>query len=248
MSSVESRTENFEREEYAPDINYFVERYACDYTPNPLQPLEEYKKRIAHRLKKTFIDDFHILREGYCFIGKYNEMLKEHLKVSSEIQKTLKNLVQVQAALKEGKTFQDLLSWSDEDVQEIYHLATVVYDKQEYYESSCIYKLLCTVQPNFPVFWLGGGDALAAENRYDEALVSYFGGLNINPYDFDLYLGICQVLCKLHQYNEAIQIIEGAQSVVLTTGQSEKVEELPILKEKLSSMHELISSYTRSPA
>lgn len=240
MSSTKPSSET---DEYVPEINYFVEKYTCDYFPNPLQPLEDYKKRIAHKLKKTFIDDFHTLRDGYGFIGKYNNELKEHLKISPEIQKKLKNVAEVQAALNEGKTFQILLGWSNEDVREIYALADRIQQtNKDYYESGCIFKLLCVIQPNYIEFWLGSGNAWAAENRNDEALVCYFGGLNINPYAFDLYLGICQVLCKLSQFAEALKIIEGAQQVILTQ-QNTETDELPKLKEKLGHMHDIISSH-----
>lgn len=240
MSSTKPENETGE---YSPQLNYLVEKYSCDYYPTPLQSLEDYKKRLSYKLKKTFIDDFHTLRDGYTFIGKYNELLKEHLKISPDIQKTLKNVAQVQASINEGKTFQNILGWSNEDVQEIYALAENVYSKKDYYESACIFQLLCIIQPKYVEFWLGGGNAFSAENKNEDALVSYFGGLNINPYAFDLYVGICQVLCKLSQFNEALQIIEGAQQVIVTLSDKEASDELPVLKEKLLSMHDIISSH-----
>lgn len=232
--------------EFSPNINYFVEKFACDYSPNPLQSLEDYKKRIAYKLKKTFVDNFHALRDGYTFIGKYNEQLKEHLRVSPEIKNTLKNIALVQSAINEGKTFQDILGWSSEDVQEIYSLADqLLQTKKDYYECSCIFKLLCVVQPKFIAFWLGSGNASSAENQNDDALVAYFGGLNINPYAFELYLGICQVLCKLSQFTEALNIIEGAQLVIVSSAQNEGVADLPVFKEKLDHMHDIISSHVQ---
>lgn len=227
---------------YEPEISHLVKRASKDYVPNPFQSYEDYKRRISLKIKRNLIDDFHAVRDGYAFIGKYNQNLKDHLKTSSEKRALLQDLTRVNAAISEGKTFQDILGWSEEDIQEIYQLANTLFENKEYYESSSILKLLCLVQPLRYQFWLKAGDALEEENKNEEALISYYGGLRINPYAFNLHFGICFVLCKMNFYDEALQILEEAHLLIDETEKAgEKVDEIPDLREKLNKMHKIIT-------
>jgi hypothetical protein len=207
------------------------------YIPNPLQTFENYKKQLSLKIRKNFIDEFHALRDGYTFIGNYSDQLKEKLSPSLEVKKILRDLVQVDALLKAGKTFQEIIGCSNEDLVEIYSLAERLFNEKKYYESGAIFKLLCLVQPLCHRFWIGAGDALEADERNREALASYYGGLFSHPYSFDLYLRICNALCKCGENEKAHLVIKEALTMLeQSERESPLAAELSTLRDKLNTL------------
>lgn len=229
---VDGFLENFEIDN--TEIDTLVDEVTKDFIPTPLQAIEDYKKHIALEVKKNIVDEFHVLRDGYNFVCHYNSVLKDKLKISAEIKEMLRNIVQVNAALKEGKSYCDILNWSNADLLEIYALAKKLLADKEYYESSAIFKLLCLLQPNSHHFWLGAGEALEEDNRSTEALKTYFGGILANPYAFDLYLYISRVFFKLGQKEKAIAFVEDSIKVIEQAEQ--QVASMPELSRYLLSL------------
>lgn len=222
-------------------VSFLVDQAAKEYVPNALQSFEHYRKQLELKIRKNFIDEFHTLRDGYMLIGNYNQQLKNRLDILPEVQSMLRNPVQVRAALSEGKTFQDILKWSDDELVEIYALADRLLNDKHYYESSVIFKLLCLVQPLSYFFWMGVGDALEADNKNKEAIMTYYGGLFANPYSFDLYLKLCKTLCKIGEPEKAVALLEEAFKVIdETEKEGPLTPELIALRQELKKVQEIL--------
>jgi tetratricopeptide (TPR) repeat protein len=212
-NSLENGYEYFESD-FEPDIEFLVIEVEQEYIPNPLLSFETYKKKIAANIKKNFIDDFHVLRDGYTFIGNYNPQLKEKIRTSQSIKNKLRDLVQVNALLKAGKSFQEILEWTNDDLVDIYALACELLDKSQHYESAAIFKLLCLIRPQCYYFWLNAGVALESDKKTREALATYYGGLYENPYSFELYENICHLLCRQGDKQKALFVLEEINNVL----------------------------------
>lgn len=208
----QNSVENIEM--FDPELDSLIKNAEKNYNPNSIQTFDEYKKLISLRIKRNFIEDFHVLRDGYTFIGNYNNILKERLKATPEIKNTLRDLVKVNSLIKEGKTFQEILKWSNEDILEIYSLAIDLLSNNHFYESSAILRLLCLVRPQCYFFWLKAGEALEGDNKQREALATYYGGLYANPYSIDIYKHMCTLLCKLKEHDKAKNMLQEALNML----------------------------------
>lgn len=231
-NSLEGEFEIFE-----PEVDFLVVVAEKAYVPNSLQAVEEYKQKVALQIRKNFIEDFHVLRDGYTFIGNYNQILKEKLRATSEIKNTLRDPVKITALLKEGKSFQQILEWSDADLIEIYALASDLLDKKYYYESAAIFRLLSLIRPHCYYFWLKAGDALDGDKRGREAIAAYYGGLCENPYCYELYHQLCHLLIRQGDKNKALAVL----TEVIELVNQDETESQAEFKEKIVQLSQDIS-------
>lgn len=228
---------------YDPKVDFLIDEAAQNYVPNSLQSFESYREQLALKIKKNFIDEFHVIRDGFTLIGKYNSDLSKSLAISPDVRNILLDPVKTTEALNKGASFQEILQWSTDDLMSIYALADQLFNQKQYYESGAIFKLLCLVQPLSYYFWMGAGDSLEADNKNQEAIATYYGGLFANPLVYELYLKLCTTLCKINEHDKAVAVLDEILNTIESSSQEEPLtQELSELKNKLNNIREIIVS------
>lgn len=104
---------------------------------------------------------------------------------------------------------------SKEKKDEIYALAYMLYQNQQYQEASTLFRLLIEAHPSEAKFWKGLGACLQMQKDYDEALncyscSAYFSSQNqLDPY---LYVYAADCHFALKQIDAGLKALEAARS------------------------------------
>lgn len=75
--------------------------------------------------------------------------------------------------IEEGKTFQEILGYSQETMDKFYAAARQLFQKQEYRDSADAFIFLSTLNPYVPTYWLGLGMSQQLEGEYQASLLAY---------------------------------------------------------------------------
>ncbi len=75
--------------------------------------------------------------------------------------------------VEEGKTFQEILSFSAETMDKFYHVAHAMFSHHRLKEASDAFLFLTTLNPFIPEYWLGLGMCEQLNEEYKQAIVAY---------------------------------------------------------------------------
>ncbi|MDP1834865.1 MAG: SycD/LcrH family type III secretion system chaperone [Chlamydiales bacterium] len=75
--------------------------------------------------------------------------------------------------VEDGKSFQEILGYSDETMEQFYNAAYSLMQKHRYKEASDAFVFLTTLNPFVPEYWLGMGMCEQINQDYEQALVAY---------------------------------------------------------------------------
>lgn len=121
----------------------------------------------------------------------------------------------------EGKN--SFVQIADEKIQEIYALAYMLYQNQQYEEASHFFRLLVVSHPNDIKFWKGLGASLQMQKDYEGALQCYQCCMQDQP---DPYLHVQIADC----YFALKQIDEGLNALNVANSNAKKIDDIRVLQ------------------
>ncbi len=85
-------------------------------------------------------------------------------------------------ALEDGKTFQQIVGFSDDVLADFYEVAARLLEEGRYEEAGNAFVFLTTVNPNLSELWLGLGMAHQFQKDYDNAMAAYEAAKEAEPW------------------------------------------------------------------
>lgn len=101
----------------------------------------------------------------------------------------------VQQQLAEGKTYQEILGYSSEDMEHLYQSAVTLYQSEKYEKAAEAFVFLTTLNPNIYLYWMGLGISEQIREEYENAVMAYEMAIETEPMDPSAYYfaGICHL-------------------------------------------------------
>lgn len=135
-------------------------------------------------------------------IGNFN--------LSTHVKAKLKNKELLKKELEAGKTAQDIMEISDENMAKFYRSAYRLFEGKRYSDASNAFFFLATLNPYNHDYWLGLGMSLQLGGNYEPAIDAYEMAAICeidNPVPY-FYLAKC--LFAIHDRESALQALEMA--------------------------------------
>ncbi len=139
----------------------------------------------------------------------------------------------VNEQLAQGKTYQEILGYTDEAMEKFYHAAVALFQREEYERGAEAFVYLTCLNQNNPLYWIGLAMCEQQRGEYETALTAYKMALVINPDDASSYYhaGLCYL--SMQDSEHAKEYLKSAIS---------HAEEIPELKSIKEQAVELMSS------
>lgn len=106
----------------------------------------------------------------------------EEFRIPKEAVERLKDPTALNQMLGEGKTFQEILGYSDDVIDKFYETARRLFEEQRYDEASEAFIFLTTLCPYTYNYWLGLGMSEQLNNEPSSALVAYGMAILTDPH------------------------------------------------------------------
>lgn len=97
----------------------------------------------------------------------------EEFKIPEIGREILNDPLKLQQQIASGKTFQEIVGYSDETMSKFYRAARRLFEKQRYEESSDAFIFLTTMNPFVHHYWLGLGMSEQLMDEHFGALIAY---------------------------------------------------------------------------
>ncbi len=97
----------------------------------------------------------------------------EQYKIPQEALEKLRDPGVLNRQLKEGKTFQEIIGYAEDVMEDFYQGALALFHKQEYKKSSDAFVFLSTLNPYVHNYWLGLGMSEQLDGKHQSALMAY---------------------------------------------------------------------------
>lgn len=179
---------------------------------SPLKGAEAQKRQFKELMRHNMEQAKIRTRKGYeAIIRGLSETVGDKIdtfKLTDARLVALKNQDQLNRVSHDNSSFQEVLNYTPEMMEEMYQIAKGFYEKGDF--ECCVeaFTFLTTLNHWCVSFWLGLGCAFEAQKKIDEALSAYklavFVGFQaIDPYG---YVGRCCLQNK--RYDEALEVFE----------------------------------------
>lgn len=97
----------------------------------------------------------------------------EEFGIPEQVLSKLRDNNWVGEQLREGKTFQDMLNFSDSTMDQFYSKARHLFQIQRYEDASNAFVFLTTLNPYHYAYWIGLGMSDHLLQEYENALIAY---------------------------------------------------------------------------
>jgi type III secretion system low calcium response chaperone LcrH/SycD len=97
----------------------------------------------------------------------------EEFQLSADALEKIKDPESIRRYFEEGKTFQEILGYSDISMEKLYRAAYTLFQQRRYQECSDAFTFLTTINPYVHNYWLGLGMSEQMVEDYEGALVAY---------------------------------------------------------------------------
>ena len=97
----------------------------------------------------------------------------DEFKIPQDAIERLKDGEILRRYVEEGKTFQEILEYSDEMMTKFYEVAHHLFRSHRYNEAADAFVFLTTLNPYVPEYWLGMGMCEQLNEEYQQAMVAY---------------------------------------------------------------------------
>lgn len=97
----------------------------------------------------------------------------EEFKIPKIDQEILNDPLKLQEQIASGKTFQEIIGYTDETMDQFYHAARRLFEKQRYEDSADAFIFLTTMNPFVSQYWLGLGMSEHLKDEHFDALMAY---------------------------------------------------------------------------
>lgn len=133
-----------------------------------------------------------------------------------EIKRGQKNLLDaiqsnhLEAALNEGKTFQQILEYSDNTLEKFYFVGIECIDKKDFKKAKDVFTLLVLINPQYPNFWVSIAVCQRELEDWNAALQACMTAQAIDVANPLPYLYASECYAKLKDHSHAIEQAEKA--------------------------------------
>lgn len=135
------------------------------------------------------------------------------------------------ADFKEGKSIQKICGMSDTTLNLLYRAAKYLYDQQHYVESADAFAVLCMINSEIPLFWIGLANSEYFCYNYEQALYAYAIGYQMDPLDPTCHIASSKCYEELREIDNAINSLDLAL-VVMEDSKEFKEQRVFALEEK----------------
>lgn len=106
-----------------------------------------------------------------------SEQEPEEFHVPQEILEQLRDVEMIKRQVIDGRTFQEILGYSETVMEDFYAKARSLYERQEYQKAADVFVFLTTLNPYIHNYWLGLGMSEQLNENYQNALLAYAMGM-----------------------------------------------------------------------
>lgn len=110
--------------------------------------------------------------------------------------------------ISQGKRIQELVGFSDEEMDTFYVAAGDLYNEHKYADAVDAFLFLATLSPNHGEYWIGLGMSLQRCEHHEEAVSAYELAAICNLDDPVSYFHLSKCLFAMHERDNALQAIE----------------------------------------
>lgn len=97
----------------------------------------------------------------------------EELRISDEAIQRARDPELLRRYVEEGKTFQEIIGYSDEVMEKFYQAAYSLFQQKRYQDSADAFTFLTTMNPYVHNYWLGLGMSEQLIENYEGAAIAY---------------------------------------------------------------------------
>ena len=97
----------------------------------------------------------------------------EEYKIPEDAIEKLRDPEVIRRQMEEGKTFQEIIGYSNEAMEKFYLIAHGLFQQQEYQKAADAFVFLTTLNPYTHSYWLGLGMSEQLSGSYQGALLAY---------------------------------------------------------------------------
>lgn len=156
----------------------------------------------------------------------------DEFKIPERARKLLQDPKQLQKEISEGKTWQDIMGFSESTMHKFYDAACRLYQRQEYDAASDAFTFLTTLNPCTYNYWLGLGMSEHLNQEYFCALIAYDMAAQVDPKNPlpDYHSASCHM--NLHDHQNALVSLEMVLSKTENQDHFESLREQALLIKK----------------
>ncbi len=110
----------------------------------------------------------------------------------------------------EGKTFQEIVGFSDETMEKFYETARQLYFEQRFEEAKTAFQFLTTINPYVSEFWLGLAETQQANQEYQVAISAYTMAIAMDPESIPAYLMAIECCLETQGFSQAYSFVKQA--------------------------------------
>lgn len=190
---------------------------------NKMVPKQAEKAKLGEELRHEFItlkrrleNGSRALEHGLQQAAKENHQIHVAA-VKADLQKLAGFLDGVRPNQK-GETLQEIVGIEEATIDALYAATKYLYDRQNYQEAADAFGVLTLLNPNYPSFWIGFGNAEYFCNHFEAALLAYAMAVEADPEEVMPHLYSCRCYEQLHQLDNAINALDMALFVIQEKG------------------------------
>lgn len=127
-----------------------------------------------------------------------------------QIADMLSNPDKLQEYFSEGKTFQELLGFSNDQMEQFYQGAYRIFEQKRWDDAADAFLFLTTLNPYVHTFWLGLGMAEQSKQEYEQALTAYSMAAMTDPESPVPHIHSCECHDMLKDIDKSIEAVEQA--------------------------------------
>lgn len=180
-----------------------------------LEPASAFEERTHKKITENLNLQREQIQRGYQIILVGLEKSGENTeayKITAERLKSLEDFNDVKNQFNLGKTYQDLLGYTDQMMISMYEIARSRFAEKNYEEAICVLKFLTTLTPLISIFWTSLGNAYELNEQITEALSAYEVPIVLDPTKIEHYVQAAKCSIAVNDSDDqAIQIFEGAK-------------------------------------
>lgn len=196
--------------------------------PSSLESNAQFHKRLKKSLLKSFHDFQDRLEDAVKILDHFGKWPND-----ARMEKTinfLQHREELEEEIRKGRTLQDIVQFTNEELINFYKVGLEMYNKQSYREASNIFLLLTQLNTKIAAFWSALGGAEEKCGELQEAMMVYLLAAELEVDTLAPYLHGAKCLLLLHRPEDAQKVLNRALE------RAEENQSLRQLKNKAQEM------------
>jgi type III secretion system low calcium response chaperone LcrH/SycD len=138
-------------------------------------------------------------------------MKKDHeddFKISKKVRHKLKNREAIKKEIESGKSFQEILEFSDAAMSRFYHSANHLFENKRYPDAANAFLFLVTLEPHISRYWIGLGMSAQMCHDYEAAIDAYEMAAICEIENPEPYFYLAKCLFAVHDREATLQALD----------------------------------------